>query len=105
MRRSQRWLAALLCSITAAQATAQRPTSNPFEVPASVPSPRVSGSYSFVALGHLRGDAKGPNAKLPEVVAEVRALRPSFIVLTGDAIWGDIDATPIDPASLHRQWG
>jgi 3',5'-cyclic AMP phosphodiesterase CpdA len=108
MRRSHRWLAALLCSVTAtpaaAQVPAQVPAANPIEGRASVPAPKVSGSYSFVVLGHLRGDAKGPNAKMPELVAEVRKLRPAFLVLTGDAIWGDIDATPIDPASLHRQW-
>ncbi len=88
----------------AATAPSAATASTPIVQGGTSQGPAVGSSYSFVVLGHLRGDAKGPNAKMPELVAEVRKLRPAFIVLTGDAIWGDIDAKAIDPASLHRQW-
>lgn len=103
-------LGALLVS-TAQGALAQAATTPSATTPATPTAqggtqqgPALGSRYSFVVLGHLRGDAKGPNAKMPELVAEVRRLHPAFIVLTGDAIWGDIDAKAIDPASLHRQW-
>ena len=35
---------------------------------------------------------------------EVRALEPSFIVLTGDIIWGDLHSTPPDPERVEREW-
>jgi len=65
-----------------------------------VPGP----DYSFVVLGHLRGDGTGPNRKLPEVLAKVRGLRPSFVVMTGDMIWGDIGSNPSDSTKLLREW-
>ena len=70
---------------------------------ATTPAPPGS-RYSFVVLGHLRGGPDGPNPKLPEVLAKVRALRPAFVVMTGDLIWGDVERNPADRASLEREW-
>lgn len=72
-------------------------------VRASTPA-AADAPFSFVVLGHLRGDQKGPNAKLGELLAEVRALRPAFVVLTGDMIYGDTHLPVADTASLRRQW-
>ncbi len=60
--------------------------------------------YSFVVLGHLRGDVTGPNPKLGELLHKVRALRPAFAVLTGDLIWGEVETNPSDKAVLVRDW-
>ncbi|HEY2805220.1 MAG TPA: metallophosphoesterase [Gemmatimonadales bacterium] len=49
--------------------------------------------FSFVVLGHIRGGHQYRlNPKLPEILARTRALHPDFIVLGGDAIWGDVDS-------------
>ena len=71
--------------------------------PTSVQPPPGS-SYTFVVLGHLRGGRAGPNPKLPEVLAKVRALKPTFVVMTGDMIWGDVERNPSDRARLLREW-
>lgn len=60
--------------------------------------------YSFVVLGHLRGDLSGPNSKLPEIIAGVRALHPDFLLLTGDVVWGDTEKKVASYASVRRQW-
>lgn len=60
--------------------------------------------WSFVVLGHLRGDQYGPNPKLAELLAEVRELRPRFVVLTGDMIWGDVHSNPADTTKLIAEW-
>lgn len=70
------------------------------EVAGPAPGPR----YSFVVLGHLRGGRDGPNPKLPEVFGKVRALKPAFVVMTGDLIWGDVERNPADRAGLEREW-
>ena len=64
----------------------------------------AGSTYSFVVLGHLRGGKDGPNPKLPEVLDKVRALKPSFVVLTGDAINGDAEHNPSVPATVVREW-
>ena len=52
----------------------------------------------FVVLGHIRGgELGGLNPRLHELLEEVRALGPAFVVLTGDIIWGDLNNTPRDP--------
>lgn len=59
---------------------------------------------SFVALGHHRGDKDGPNPKLPEVLDKVRALKPAFLVLTGDIIIGGVEHNPAVPATVNKEW-
>ncbi len=71
----------------------------------SVVSPTTTAKpYSFVVLGHLRGDAKGLNPKLPELFDKVRALRPDFAVATGDLIWGEVGVNPSDRKKILREW-
>ncbi len=66
---------------------------------------RDQDAYRFVVLGHIRGGADGAlNPKLGELFGEVRGLRPDFVVLTGDIIWGDVDRNPTRPAELEREW-
>ena len=69
--------------------------------------------FSFAVLGHIRGEGDGAlNPKLGELLDKVRALRPDFVLLTGDIIWGDLfgsgdgpeNAGPPDPAKVRRQW-
>ena len=64
-----------------------------------------SGStYSFVVLGHLRGDKHGPNPKLAELFDKVRSLKPAFAVLTGDMITGDVEHNPAVEATVLKEW-
>lgn len=65
---------------------------------------QAADSTRFVVLGHIRGGADGLNPRLGELLAEVRALRPAFVVLTGDIIWGDVMQPPTDPDRLRHQW-
>ncbi len=59
----------------------------------------------FVVLGHIRGHSPGGfNPKLPELLDEVRALNPAFVVLTGDIIWGDLFTTPRGLERVEREW-
>lgn len=69
--------------------------------------------FSFAVLGHIRGDADGAlNPKLGELLERVRALRPDFVLLTGDIIWGDLfgggpgpeKAGLPDPVKVRQQW-
>jgi hypothetical protein len=64
----------------------------------------LGSTYSFIVLGHLRGDKDGPNPKLPEVLDKVRALKPAFLVLTGDIITGDVEHNPAVPATVNKEW-
>ncbi len=61
-------------------------------------------TLSFVVLGHLRGNASGPHYLLDEIMAEVAALQPDVVFLTGDIIWGDIDTNPADSTRVVREW-
>lgn len=61
-------------------------------------------SYRFAVLGHVRGGKDGPNPKLAELLDAVRRIKPAFVVLTGDMIWGDIEHNPADTAWLVREW-
>lgn len=60
--------------------------------------------FSFAVLGHVRGGRDGPNPKLAELLDAVRRIKPAFVVLTGDMIWGDIEHNPADTAWLLREW-
>ncbi|HXE57634.1 MAG TPA: metallophosphoesterase [Gemmatimonadales bacterium] len=69
-----------------------------------VQAPRPPGRFSFAVLGHVRGNADGLNPKLGELLARVRGLRPDFVVLTGDIIWGNLENFPTDSATIEREW-
>ena len=72
--------------------------------PAAAQQGPAGSTYSFIVLGHLRGDKTGPNPKLPEVLAKVRRLKPAFVVLTGDAINGDAEHNPSVAATVLAEW-
>lgn len=93
-----RWLvaalgvAALCPSVAEAQSTARRA--------------RVADStWSFVVLGHVRGEEKGLHPRLGELLDEVRDNRPAVAVLTGDAVWGDWRNGPSRPEVLAGEFG
>lgn len=70
-----------------------------------VPPPEPVKPFSFVVLGHLRGEEDDKlNPKLPELLERVRALKPDFAVLTGDLVWGDVHTDPVDSARVEREW-
>lgn len=61
--------------------------------------------YTFVVLGHIRGNASGElSTKLPELLGRVKAEHPEFVVLDGDIIWGDIFHDPTRPDTVERLW-
>jgi len=65
---------------------------------------RAEPPVTFAVLGHLRGDAGRPNYLMGELLEEVRVVKPDFVVLTGDMIYGDTHAdTPI-AKSVEAEW-
>jgi len=65
----------------------------------------ITSEVTFVVLGHIRGGvAGGLSPKLSDLLEEVRLLDPSFVVLTGDIIWGDVQGTPPDPVRVEAEW-
>lgn len=71
---------------------------------ASGPVTAAADTTRFVVLGHIRGSAGKLSPKLDELLREVRDLRPAFVVLTGDIIWGDVHKRFAEPASIEREW-
>ena len=71
---------------------------------AQAPAAAPASAFSFAVLGHVRGGRDGPNPKLAELLDNVRRLKPAFVVLTGDMIWGDIEHNPADTAWILREW-
>ena len=100
MRRRGLALALILVAVTAARSAAQDDST-------------AKRPYSFAVLGHIRGERDGAlNPKLGELLAQVRALHPDFVVLTGDIIWGDLfgggegpaTAKLPDTSEVRREW-
>ena len=61
--------------------------------------------FSFVVLGHVRGDANGKmNPLFDELLVKLRKLAPDMIFLTGDMIWGDFNVGVPDAAAVKRDW-
>jgi hypothetical protein len=61
--------------------------------------------YSFVVIGHIRGDANGKvNSLLDELLRKVRKRAPNMIFLTGDMIWGDYNVGVPDADGVKRDW-
>ncbi|MGH7770300.1 MAG: metallophosphoesterase family protein, partial [Candidatus Binatia bacterium] len=66
---------------------------------------REAKRFSFVVLGHVRGEANGKmNPLLPEVIAKIRKQAPDLIFLTGDMIWGDVHSVVVDAEAIKRDW-
>lgn len=64
-----------------------------------------AGRFSFVVLGHVRGDANGKDSPLlAELLAKVRKNAPDMIFLTGDMIWGDVRSAVVDADAIKRDW-
>ena len=64
-----------------------------------------AGRFSFVVLGHIRGDDNGKvSPLLDELLLEVQKLSPDLIFLTGDMIWGDVHNLTPDPGVINRDW-
>ena len=62
-------------------------------------------SFSFVVIGHIRGDGNDKMSPLiDELLGKVRKDKPDFIFLTGDMIWGDVHAVMPDAAAINRDW-
>jgi hypothetical protein len=59
----------------------------------------------FVVVGHPRGKPdRQLNPKLGELIDEVKRLRPEFVLITGDIIYGEYRAWPIEAGHIERQW-
>jgi calcineurin-like phosphoesterase family protein len=88
----------------------------PWSTPAGAPSVAAASAppsaleqeprdFSFVVLGHLRGDANGELLQnLDEVLDEVARLHPDLVFLCGDLIWGDIEAQHTDAKAIRADW-
>jgi hypothetical protein len=63
------------------------------------------GSFSFVVLGHVRGDNNGQKGVLfDELLTEIDDLKPDLIFLTGDMIWGDVHQPLADKEAVKKDW-
>jgi hypothetical protein len=61
--------------------------------------------FSFVVLGHIRGDDNGQlNPLFDELLVKVGKRAPDMIFLTGDMIWGDVNVGVPDAAAIKRDW-
>lgn len=68
------------------------------------PSAPVTKPFNFVVIGHIRGDRGHLNPELAELLQRVRALKPAFVVVTGDMIWGDADLKGSVPEHILTEW-
>ncbi len=88
--RPIRWALALLCLCLSASAQAQE---------------TASDEYSFVVIGHPRGEPDNePYYLRDELIAEVARLEPDLVVFTGDMIWGDWFQPGADRARITEHW-
>ncbi len=68
---------------------------------------RESGEehFSFVVLGHVRGDDHGKlSPLLDELLVKVRKHSPDLVFLTGDMIWGYFHKIAPDADVIRRDW-
>jgi len=66
---------------------------------------RDAGRYSFVVLGHIRGDENGKfSPLLDELLVKARKHAPDLIFLTGDMIWGDLRPVAADANVIKQDW-
>lgn len=73
--------------------------------PARLIAQSAGEGYTFAVLGHVRGGKDGQlYVRLAELLDEVRALQPDFVVLTGDMVWGDVLSPTPDTALVRREW-
>jgi 3',5'-cyclic AMP phosphodiesterase CpdA len=61
--------------------------------------------FTFAVIGHVRGKNDGKlNPKMGELLERVGRIKPDFVVLTGDIVWGDIQSDIADTAEVRREW-
>ena len=66
---------------------------------------RDAGRFSFVVLGHVRGEKNGDMSPLlDELLVKVRKHSPDLIFLTGDMIWGDLRAVAANANVVKQDW-
>jgi len=73
----------------------------------STESVQEETSLTFAVLGHVRGDPPTDgilNYLIDEVIADVNAQQPDFVVLAGDMIYGDCHSTPADARTVTAEW-
>jgi hypothetical protein len=82
---------------------APQPTDTQATIPVSTVPPQKSAPFTFVVFGDNRPAAE--DSPVPDVfkqiIAEVRALHPAFVVTTGDLIYGSKTG---DEKVLNRQY-
>jgi hypothetical protein len=65
----------------------------------------VRNPFSFVVLGHVRGNDDGlTHPLLDQLLAKVRALKPDMIILTGDMIYGGLGKKPQQAEVITQDW-
>jgi hypothetical protein len=75
---------------------------NPAEAQADSLAPRP---FTFAVIGHVRGKNDGKlNPKMGELLARLARIRPDFILLTGDIVFGDVQSDRADTAEVRREW-
>lgn len=63
--------------------------------------------FSFVVLGHLRGDPIEDTFKLSlldETVDKCAAIDPDLVFLSGDNVWGDVHTRPANVDTVRKEW-
>ncbi len=97
------WLVAWLISgLLCGSCTVADPLAPPVSPPAvPVPPPAPINAFTFVVFGDNRpnGETDPVPAVFKEMVAEVAALRPAFVVTTGDLVHGAGKVTPANKAA------
>jgi hypothetical protein len=74
--------------------------------PAAAQSDTVSSRpFTFAVIGHVRGKNDGKlNPKMGELLARLARIRPDFILLTGDIVFGDVQSARADTAEVRKEW-
>jgi 3',5'-cyclic AMP phosphodiesterase CpdA len=76
-----------------------------FSTNVSAAEKAVGKPFSFVVLGHIRGNDDGlTHLLLDHLLAEVRELKPDMIFLTGDMIWGGIGKKQQEAEVITQDW-
>jgi hypothetical protein len=65
----------------------------------------VRRPFSFVVLGHVRGNDDGlTHPLLDQLLAKVRALKPDMVILTGDMIYGGLGKKQQQAEVITQDW-
>lgn len=65
----------------------------------------AEASTRFAVVGHVRGDDNGALLQnLDELIEELDRLDLDFVLMTGDLVWGDVNAETTDLAAVEADW-